>query len=72
MQESKQRRCGSTTTKIPVLRLAAASSVKVWGVEVQVAVVTPCCRAPPQQPRLSTSAGSDARKYLRRGRDFAG
>ena len=37
-----------------------------------MAVLTARCREPSLRPRVSTCAGSGARKYLRRGRDYAG
>ena len=54
------------------MRLAEASTSKVRRRRVWVAVLTARCQVPPLRRRLSTCAGTGARKYLRRGPYYAG
>ena len=54
------------------MRLAEARTSKVRRRRVWVAVLTARCQAPPLRRRLSTCAGTGARKYLRRGPYYAG
>ena len=65
-------RWGGAVTEASLVPLAAARMAPVFTTEVRVEVVTARARVPLPRTRVSACAGSDARKYLRRRRDFAG